>query len=92
MESRWGWRLAWAVVIAGNLILVYDWWSSTEQGERVLTDLGERFGAVMDRVKGCEGCARRREAMKRMVNHVHFTAERIVEGEDVPTVPDPVTP
>lgn len=92
METRWGWRVAWAVVIVGNVILLYDYWSTTEQGQRVLTNLGDRFGTTMDRLKGCEGCAQRREALRRLTNHMHFTAERIVEGEDVPTIPDPVTP
>ena len=50
--------------------------------------MAARVEALRTKAAECEGCARRKAAMKGMINRMHWDAERIVEGEDVETVPD----
>ena len=76
------------VVIGTNAWLAFDWWRDTPQGEATLARLAARVEALRTKAAECEGCARRKAAMKGMINRMHWDAERIVEGEDVETVPD----
>ncbi len=79
----------WTVVIMGNVLVMYDRWRHTEQGAATIARWHDKLAAQRERVKNCEGCSRRRDALHRAINRVHWDAERIVEGEDVPTVPEP---
>ena len=91
VETRYRWvmPLFWTVVIVGNIVIVYDQWSSTPQGQATLDAWHARYLARWDKIKNCGGCAKRKAKLAEMVNRVHWDAERIVEGEDVPTVPEP---
>jgi hypothetical protein len=77
------------VVIGANAWLAYDWWRDTPGGEAVIARLRERIDAVRAKAAECEGCAKRKAAMKGMINRVHWDAERIVEGAEVETTPEP---
>lgn len=66
-------------LVVGNLVILVDAWASTPEGQATIVRWREK-------AKGCAGCTRRRAKLKAMVNHVHWDAQRIVEGEDVPTV------
>lgn len=86
-EPRTHW-VTWALyagLIGVNAWLVYDAYPKPNP----LSELVER---VRTKAKGCEGCARRREALKGMRNRMLFDAERAVEGEDIETVPDIIPP
>lgn len=72
----------WALVLVGNALVAWDWYSQTEQGQAFMA-------AAQAKLKGCVGCARRREALKAKINRVHWDATQIVEGRDVETVPEP---
>lgn len=75
-------------LIAANLYLAFDWWSGTPQGEAFVERCRARLEAVRAKAAECEGCARRKAALRAAVNRMHWQAERIVEGEDVDTQPE----
>jgi hypothetical protein len=68
-------------LIGANLYLVFDWWRDTPEGSATLA----RWRA---KAAECEGCAKRRAALKGAINRMHWQAERIIEGEDVDTQPE----
>jgi len=74
-----------ALVIAGNLLIAYDWWRSTPQGERVLQRAHDRVEALRTKAKNCEGCARRRAALHAMTEHLVGAAAEsaVMEAEAI---------
>jgi hypothetical protein len=76
------------VIIGANAWLAYDWWRETPQGEATIERLAARIEAVKVKAQECEGCAHRKAKLKAAMNRMHWQAERIVEGEDVETVPE----
>jgi hypothetical protein len=77
----WLVRGLYVAAIAANLYLVWDWWSSTPEGEAMIAK-------VKAKAKECEGCAQRRALLHKAMNRMHFQAEQIVEGVDVETQPE----
>jgi hypothetical protein len=75
-------RLLLLGLIVADALVVYDAWRDTPAGQAFLA-------RAQAKIKGCGGCARRRARLRQMVNRMHWDAERIVEGEDVPTIPEP---
>lgn len=75
-------------VIGANLYLAYDWWKETPEGRIVIERLRSRFDSVKAKAQECEGCAKRKAMLKGAINRMHWDAERIVEGQDVETVPE----
>jgi hypothetical protein len=73
------------VVIGANAWLAYDWWRETPEGQIVLGRLRGRLEALRAKAQECEGCAKRKAMLKGAINRMHWDAERIIEGEDVPT-------
>ena len=73
------------IVIAGNLLIAYDWWRSTPQGQRVLAQAHDRYVALRDKAKNCEGCARRRAALHAMTEHLVGAAAEsaVMEAEAI---------
>lgn len=91
-ESRayvWTVRTLYAALLAVNLWLALDWYKDTPSGEATIARWRQWIAQAKARAENCEGCAKRRAMLQRAVNRVHYDAIRIVEGEDVPTVPDP---
>lgn len=71
----WLRRTLWTALIIGNGFILFDAWRVTPQGQATLA----RWGEKAERIKNCEGCAKRRQSLKAMVNRVHWDAEQIVE-------------
>jgi hypothetical protein len=91
-ESRaWTWtvRTLYTGLIAANLWLAFDWWRQTDSGRDTIERWRQRIEEAKARAENCEGCARRKEWLRVQANRMHWQAERIVEGEDVPTEPEP---
>lgn len=88
-RSSWVVRTLYVGLVAANLYLAFDWWRDTESGSATLARWAERIEAARAKAEGCEGCARRKARLQAMIHRVHWDADRIVEGEDVPTVPEP---
>jgi hypothetical protein len=94
-ESRadvWTVRTLYAALLAVNLWLALDWWKDTPSGAATIEGWRRRLVDLKARAENCEGCAKRRNMLAAAVNRVQWQAERIIEGEDVPTVPDPEAP
>lgn len=76
--------LTWALyagLIGVNGWLIYDAYPKPNA-------LSTFLAKAKAKAEGCEGCARRKEALRRMLHD----AERAVEGEAIDTVPDVVPP
>jgi hypothetical protein len=84
----WVVRSLYIGLLAANLYLVFDWWRDTPQGVEVMARVQARVEAAKAKAENCEGCARRKAKLQAAVNRMHWQAERIVEGEDVPTQPE----
>jgi hypothetical protein len=76
-------------VIGANLWLAWEWWRDTPEGGATLERWKARAQAVKSKAQECEGCAQRKAVLKRAINRMHWDAERIVEGADVETIPEP---
>lgn len=72
---EWGVRLLYAALIVGNLALLWDAWKDTASG----MEMRARWNTRMERVKNCEGCARRREWINRNVGRALWDAQQTVE-------------
>lgn len=81
-------RGIYCALIAANLYLVFDWWRDTPQGEAMIERCQARIAEAKLKAQECEGCARRKARLQAAMNRMHWQAERIVEGEDVPTQPE----
>jgi hypothetical protein len=77
-----------AAVIGANLYLAFDWWRETPSGAATMERWQQKADALKIRAQECEGCAKRKAVLKGAINRMHWDAERIVEGQDVPTVPE----
>jgi hypothetical protein len=80
--------LTWALyagLIGVNAWLVYDAYPKPNP-------VSDFVAKVKAKGEGCEGCARRKAAMRSAMNRMHWDAERAVDGEDIDTVPDVVPP
>lgn len=77
-----------AAIIGANAWLAYDWWKDTPQGAAKMERWRAKVEALRVKAQECEGCAKRKAALRGAMNRMHWQAERIVEGEDVPTAPD----
>lgn len=71
--ASWLVRGVYAVLIAANLWLAFDWWRDTDQGRATL-DRAKQWAA------GCEGCAQRRAWLAKQTHRMHREARAIVEG------------
>jgi len=81
--SRWVVRSLYMALIAANLYLVFDWWKESPSGAATIERLGARLGALKAKAEGCEGCARRRAALRAAINRMHFEAIETLEAADV---------
>jgi len=77
------------VVVGGNLLLLYAWWRNTPRGEAFRAEAYKFLQKVKAKMKECEGCQQRKEMLRRSIGRMHWDAMRIVEGEDVETIPEP---
>jgi hypothetical protein len=85
---RWLVRSLYTALIAANLWLAFDWWRDTDQGQAMIERCQARIAEAKVKAAECEGCARRRARLQAAMNRMHWQAERIIEGEDVPTQPE----
>lgn len=72
---KWLIRALYVGLVAGNLLWLYSEWSNTADG----LALRGRVKAWLDKAKNCEGCARRKEAIRRATGHMLWEAQEIVE-------------
>jgi hypothetical protein len=89
IERPWLVPLLYTVAIGGNLVLAYAWWAKTPAGQQFRAAAYQRLEPVITKIRECEGCAKRREILQRSLARMHGDAQRIVEGEEVATIPDP---
>lgn len=86
---RWAVRVLYTTLIAAELWILFDWWRETPGGQIALARWGQRLEAIKSKAQECEGCAKRRAMLQGAINRMHWQATQIVEGEDVPTEPEP---
>lgn len=72
---EWGVRVLYAALIAGNLLLIWDAWKDTAAG----IEFRAKMAARAERVRNCEGCARRREALRRATGRMMWDAAQTIE-------------
>ena len=77
-----------AAVVGANLYLAWDWWQKTPDGAATIERWRAKIETMKVKAQECEGCAKRKAALRGAMNRMHWQAERIVEGEDVETVPE----
>jgi hypothetical protein len=87
-QGNWLVHGLYAALIGANLYLVFGWWRDTPQGEAVIERCRARLEAAKLKAQECEGCAQRKAWLRKQTNRMHWQAERIVEGDDVPTQPE----
>lgn len=85
---RWGVRVLYTALVCAELWILFDWWRDTPGGQVTLERWGRQLEAWKVKAQECEGCAKRRAMIQAAVNRMHWQAQQIVEGEDVPTEPD----
>jgi len=85
VSYRWVVRGLYAVLIGANVWIAFDWWRDTDQG-RAMIERVKTFGA------NCEGCARRKEMLRRATDRMHREARRVVEDADVSRKTSPEDP
>lgn len=76
-------------VVGANLALAYDWWRDTPNGVATIERVRTKIEALKAKAQECEGCAKRKAALRGAMNRMHWQAERIVEGAEVETTPEP---
>jgi len=81
-------RGTYAALIGANLWVMFDWWRDTDRGRATIERWKVSVERLRTRAAECEGCARRKARLAAAMNRMHWQAERIVEGEDVPTQPE----
>ena len=89
---RWTVRVLYTTLIAAELWVLWDWWRDTPSGQETMARWQSKVADVKAKAENCEGCAKRKAWFNRKLNRVHWDAMRIVEGEEVETVPDPEVP
>lgn len=72
---RWTIRAMYAGLLAANLYVLYDAYRDTVQ----MIELRAKVARLLERMRECEGCQRRKERLAAMVNRVHWEAETIKE-------------
>ena len=72
---EWTIRLLYAGLILGNALLVYDAWKESPSG----IEWRARIRARVEKLRNCEGCARRREWLRKQTAHVLWEATEVVE-------------
>jgi hypothetical protein len=85
---RWGVRALYTGLIAAEMWFLFDWWRETPGGQIALARWAARLERLKVAAQECEGCAKRRAMLQAAINRMHWQAERIVEGDDVPTQPE----
>jgi len=79
-------------LICAELWVLFDWWRDTPGGQETLGRWRYKLAELKRKAEECEGCAKRREMLRKATNRMHFQALQIVEGEEVPTEPEPPAP
>ena len=72
---EWGVRVLYTALIFGNLLLIWDAWKDTAAG----IEFRAKLTARARRVRDCEGCSRRRDALRRATGRVLWDAQQTVE-------------
>jgi hypothetical protein len=85
---RWTVRALYTGLIAAELWVLFDWWRETPGGQLTLARWQAQLARLKVAAQECEGCAKRKAMLRAAVNRMHWQAERIIEGEDVPTQPE----
>jgi hypothetical protein len=86
---RWTVRVLYTTLVAAELWILFDWWRETPGGQEALARCARQVERLKAKAQECEGCARRRAMLQSAINRMHWQATQIVEGEDVPTEPEP---
>lgn len=77
-RPNWLVRSLYLGLLAANAYLVFDWWRDTDQGRSVIERCRVRVEAAKAKAENCEGCAHRKDWLRKQVNRVHWQAEEIV--------------
>jgi hypothetical protein len=85
-------RVLYSTLIAAELWFLFDWWRETPGGQLALERWRRRLERLKLAAQECEGCAKRKAMIQGAINRMHWDAQRIVEGEDVPTQPEGEAP
>lgn len=76
---QWVTAVLYAGLVAGNLLIVWDWWRDTPQGQAFRARAHARVAALRQKAQGCEGCARRKARLRQLWEHkVEAAAESAV--------------
>jgi len=86
-DRAWKWfvRGTYAVLISAELWVLWDWWRDTPSGQETLARWRFKVAEMKKRAEECEGCAKRREMLRRATNRMHWEAQQIVEEADQPS-------
>lgn len=71
----WTVRIVYLALVVGNLALIYDTWKDSPAG----IEWTARFRRRWQQLQDCEGCARRREMLRRARGRMMWDAVQTVE-------------
>lgn len=81
-QRSWLVPALYAALIAGNLLVAYDWWRRTPQGQATLERAGAWVRDLRTKAAECEGCAKRKAWLRE-----HLTAaaaeSAVMEAESI---------
>lgn len=63
---QWVTAALYAGVIAGNLYVLWDWWSGTARGTEMRAQVRSRFEVLRTKLRECDGCARRKARLQEL--------------------------
>ena len=79
LTYRWTIRALYLTLLAANLYIVWDAYADTAEMLVFRAKVRARVGPLLERLRNCEGCARRKEFIERQLNKVTYQATQIVE-------------